>query len=302
MGGSFKMKKRFITLVALSLVVAVLLSGCGGGSKKKGSNNVNPFATLVNMAAVPGTESFPIGINDEKNCTEVNYPFLISKTVVTYQLWSEVYNWAVNNGYVLAEGKGEGNNYPVVNVSWINAIVWCNALTEYSNAKYNTNLQPVYKDQNGEILRDASLENNYSELLVHLGQFKIDDQVGNGYRLPTRNEWELAARYIDGKNWTPGNYASGATASVDDLEATSKVAWNENQPMPVAQKAPNALGIYDMSGNVAEWCDLASYLAAYIKGFNNNNDPQKLAVGYADIKVIFADFSYIGFRVVQNTK
>lgn len=298
------MKKHLLIFVALTLLFSVLLSGCGGGSKKKdNNNNVNAFATFVEMVSVPGAKSFPIGINDDKDCTEVNYSFFMAKTAVTYQLWAEVYNWAINNGYVLKNGTGDGK-CPVVNVSWLNAIVWCNALTEYSNAKYNANLQPVYKDHNGEVLRNSSLTESAADLIIHLSELKINDQIGNGFRLPTCNEWELAARFIDGKNWTPGNYASGASAPVDNFEATNQVAWNEAQPMPIAQKRPNALGIYDMSGNVAEWCGLSAYniILACIKGFGDESDLKKLSVGYVSDKVFSAEFSYAGFRVVRNLK
>lgn len=85
----------------------------------------------------------------------------------------------------------------------------------------------------------------------------------NGFRLPTSDEWMLAARYIDGKYWTPELWASGARADHTDAEATQKVAWyrdNSHDPKigfrswDVAQKRPNQLVLYDISGNVWEWC------------------------------------------------
>ncbi|MCC6929470.1 MAG: SUMF1/EgtB/PvdO family nonheme iron enzyme [Gemmatimonadaceae bacterium] len=69
------------------------------------------------------------------------------------------------------------------------------------------------------------------------------------FRLPTETEWEYAAR--GGEHWRDGFRYSGS----DDIEA---VAWYDrrhgDQTQPVAKKAPNQLGIYDMSGNVWEWC------------------------------------------------
>jgi formylglycine-generating enzyme required for sulfatase activity len=69
------------------------------------------------------------------------------------------------------------------------------------------------------------------------------------FRLPTETEWEYAAR--GGPHWRDGYRYSGS----DDIDA---VAWYDrrhgDQTQPVARKAPNQLGLYDMSGNIWEWC------------------------------------------------
>jgi formylglycine-generating enzyme required for sulfatase activity len=80
----------------------------------------------------------------------------------------------------------------------------------------------------------------------------------NGYRLPTEGEYQYAASYINGTNWTPYNYASGATADYNNAPETGVVAWyNVNSGSvthDIGGKTANALGIYEMSGNVWELC------------------------------------------------
>jgi len=77
---------------------------------------------------------------------------------------------------------------------------------------------------------------------------KLNTQTGKQYRLPTEAEWEFAAR--------GGTKSEGYKYSGSDI--AGKVAWydgnSDNKIHPVGTKSPNELGIYDMSGNVLEWC------------------------------------------------
>ena len=77
---------------------------------------------------------------------------------------------------------------------------------------------------------------------------KLNEKTGKKFRLPTEAEWEYAAR---GGNKSKGYKYSGSN-NIDD------VAWYDNnsssETYPVGQKTPNELGIYDMTGNVCEWC------------------------------------------------
>ena len=283
-----------------------------------------------NMVFVHGNITFPIGEGDVDTAT-VDNAFWIGETEVTYELWKKVYDWAVN-GTGGADGEGqytfayqgrEGDNgivgnpslnqEPVTSITWRDAIVFCNAITEWYNAVNNTNYTCVYyTDEKYESpLRistdsstsahetDGSQDKPYIKASFN-GNTEISNNIANGFRLLVNKEWELAARYrgtdvtctvqktinsIDFTNpsngifWTKHDVASGADARHNDNSAgggdpgkaaNDKVAvygvyfigsnfydTGVNSTAVVKSKGlqgANKLGLYDMSGNVFEYC------------------------------------------------
>jgi len=236
----------------------------------------------LNMVSVPPGD-FPKGLNDDQRAS-VGQPFRIAETEITYALWDAVRSWAEsaaedgNDAYVFRTSGRQGGYWPspvdtnglhpVTELDWQSAVVWTNALTEYYNGHSDADLRPVYyADQ--ELTRP--LRNAHALGTDDNGAGNVYmDTSSNGFRLPSGNEWELAARFKgsdqtggafefppDGDRWwTPGNYASGAEGSVDDTTATRAVAVVSGVPGStgeVKSRAANALGLYDMSGNIAEW-------------------------------------------------
>lgn len=325
------MKKLFLA-VFLLLGVLVALTGCGGNG-----NNGTPGGGSFSIAEclVPGAFNFPTGLDDLSSAT-INYPYYMAKYEVTYMLWREIYDWATYNGYTFANpgNRGAGTNNdtrtdiifttghesdPVTHITWYDAIIWCNALTEYYNTKNMTNLGCVYKDSTGHVIRNST----DTTIITYLDGKNDFDLSAKGFRLPTSMEWELAARYKDGSTWTHGNYASGATDYAwnvvtskpnPNLTPTQDVAWywdndkiSSNPDIyathPVGTRNGNTLGLFDMSGNVWEWCfDLISETSTriYRGGGWNYNSVFDLVVGVEHNTIPGNPQDALGFRPVRT--
>jgi formylglycine-generating enzyme len=168
---------------------------------------------------------------------------------------------------------------PVVWIGWRDVIVWCNALTEYYNANRGTNAKldcVYYVDAACSIpLRTST---NASVITNNEAGSQDDPYImdnAKGFRLPTSAEFECAARYYGtspgsrtdlvslltnnnciiaitpGYYWLSPDYASGA---VFENDAARVAVYNTSAPAVVKSKSANDLGLYDMSGNVAEFC------------------------------------------------
>ncbi len=249
-----------------------------------------PSSISFNMRYIPGG-TFPQYNGYQTINQTISTPYWMAETEVTYELWIAVYEWAVNGtGGAVGEGEytipslgrkgsvedgsGMTNQHPVTMVSWRAAMVWCNALTEYYNANNGTDadLDLVYYTDSGYTtpIRTATDSTTITATTDGSQDKPYVKSIAKGFRLPTSMEWECAARYIDGTNWTPSMAVSGGTESYTGIDAQrdydsfSPFAWYGNSitepngntitTQPVRQKYENSLDLYDMSGNVFEWC------------------------------------------------
>lgn len=287
-------------------------------------NLANHMAGSVsfNMAYVPGM-SFPTALDDSGTAT-VSNAYFIGETEVTYELWSAVYTWATTiGGYIFAnpgvmgDGTGDTDQHPVTTINWRDAMVWMNALTEYSNVTNGIGLEAVYYADLGYI---APIKDSRDETCggVDTTPGSCDNPYvkfdANGFRLPTENEWKLAARYkgtdsangaieypaSSGNWWTPGNYASGATANYNNASATAAVAvYGVSSSAEVKSKTANVLGLYDMSGNVWEWSFEWSTSGSnrVCRGGGYSNFANGMRVGNVIQDIPYSVGTLIGFRL-----
>jgi len=229
-----------------------------------------------------------VGRTDERPQHEVTLSsFSIGKYPVTQAQWETIMGMSLRQHWerLLTYDNlfGEGDDYPMYYVAW-NHIAGT-----YSPTASSMEINGIIYYEDGYI-------------------YKLNKLTGKNYRLPTEAEWEYAAR---GGNKSQGYVYSGSNNIAD-------VAWyNTNSggsTQPVGTKAPNELDIYDMSGNVFEWCNdrYGDYTATakenpigptsgssrVLRGGSWNYSASTCRVAYRDSRIPREGDFFIGFRLV----
>ena len=196
----------------------------------------------------------PEGDDDELPVHTVSVSaFYMDATEVTKAKWDEVYTWATNNGYSFDNaGSGKATNHPVHTVNWYDCVAWANARSQYDG------FTTCYTNANGTAYTNSTVAFSGG-----------CDWSAGGYRLPTEAEWEKAARGgASGRRFpwedantiqhARANYYASSSYSYDTSPTTGyHPDYDEGgfpYTSPVGSFAPNGYGLYDMAGNLYEWC------------------------------------------------
>jgi len=280
-----------------------------------------PPTTTDGMALIPAG-SFTMGnsivdsdITDAILTNVTVSAFYMDTNLVRYSQWQTVYNWAITNGYAFEDGGyAQGTNYPVTAVNWYDTVKWSNARSQQAG------LTPVY-------YTDAGLTQVYTNghaLNPHV------NWTANGYRLPTEAEWEKAARGgLSGQRFPRGNFISESLANYSGDTANYSYDLGPNgynaafttggtpDTNPVGYFEPNGYGLYDMAGNVSEWCwdwygtpyaggndprGPASGTIRVLRGGSWGNDANQARCAYRyNVSIGPSDVSFrFGFRCVRG--
>ncbi|MCF7730935.1 MAG: formylglycine-generating enzyme family protein [Akkermansiaceae bacterium] len=243
-------------------------AGTGGVMEHPFTAGTRGFFRIASQAAVPegfalipagsfqmGDQSSPlVGFSDELPVHTVQVSaFYMAKYAVTKEEWDAVRAWGLNNGYdINAAGvSGKGTNHPVHSITWYDMVKWCNARSQKEN------LTPCYT------MTGSTYKAGQSDAVVC-------NWNATGYRLPSEAEWEKAARGgQSGKNFPWGdsikhsnaNYRANGSAYSYDTSGYTSYTYHPTYAVggypyssPVGSFAPNGYGLYDMAGNMWEWC------------------------------------------------
>ncbi|MEJ0089177.1 MAG: SUMF1/EgtB/PvdO family nonheme iron enzyme [Limisphaerales bacterium] len=223
------------------------------------TNNLNTnlivaFNPPAGMALVPAG-LFLMGdtLDGEADAKPTNVyvsAFYMDVNLVDYNQWQSLYSYATNQGYSFTySGGAKATNHPVIAMDWYDVVKWCNARSQQAG------LAPVY-------FTDAGL----TQIYTNAETTPYVNWTNNGYRLPTEAEWEKASRGGLSKQRFPWGYTIsqsqanyfGKTTTFYDLgpNGFNAAFASGGSPLtsPVGYFSANGYGLYDMAGNVFEWC------------------------------------------------
>lgn len=185
-------------------------------------------STQFNMIYCP--KGSYISLVNESKRTRIANHFFLSDTPITFQLYTQVMD-TMPESYIINQIYE-----PMTNISFIDAIKFCNALSEKQG------LEKCYT-------LEFDIIDSWSGKMEILRVLDWDFKK-NGYRLPTYNEWVYAAKANTKNRWLGTN----------DVDQIGDYVWyasnSSDKKHNVATKKPNEWGFYDMGGNIYEWCTM----------------------------------------------
>ena len=278
-----KQPKLFAIILAILLVCAIIRDII------KDRMDIEPHPiritinTIILVILILGLYVSRVSVDKMQNV--YNKDFSMSNTEITQGLYESVMgknpSWYKNR------------KNPVENISWYDAVYFCN---KFSETKGKT---PVY-EVNGST--DVSKWDYIPHTGMKLGKVTWNKNA-DGFRLPTEKEWEVAARARE---------PNGYTFTYAGSNKVTEVGWYKgnsgDETHPVAKKNANGTGLYDMTGNVCEWCwdtDSNNINNRYIRGGSYNSDTGHFMSNIDECEISYrktcnaADrYIDLGFRIV----